>query len=471
MPATSPPRTPRHLPGLDGLRGLAAAAVVVLHVWMYTTPVAERRGGAVGAVIGELRLGVIAFFVMSAFLLVRPWLGAAAGGRPLPRAGAFLLRRAARILPGYWLALLGAFALLRDTGSGRAAGAGQLPVLALLAQFQVDGARLLLVPQSWSLAVELSFYALLPLAGWALVRTARRAGPRAGALLVAGALIAAGLAWGLLAETGRWPVTTTTSLPGYLPIFGCGIAAAVLPVPGRAGARRCLLVLGALLVVLDGRWHSQGTGLLGHVVGDLPAAAGFGIFVAALAAGPAGLLERAPLRWLGTVSFGVYLWHLPVLYALLARELLPADTAAAYAVVMVPSLALAAMSWYGLERPVMRWAGRRGSTQPLAGSERAYATPRLTHGSSVRFVPTPAASTRSHPCITRPRISIGPACGRPARASVSSGSTRTMSPPLPLAATAMWPATRNAKPPNIRFSVTSGSPAISSRMRFARSSS
>jgi peptidoglycan/LPS O-acetylase OafA/YrhL len=129
--------------------------------------------------------------------------------------------------------------------------------------------------------------------------------------------------------------------------------------PRSAAARRGLLALGWLLVVLDGLWHSHRTGLTGHVVGDLPAAAGFALVVAALTAGPAGVLERAPVRWVGTISYGLYLWHLPVLYALRAHGALPADAPVAIVAVLVPSVALAACSWYGLERPALQWLARR----------------------------------------------------------------------------------------------------------------
>src|SRR5439155_3407205 len=77
--------------------------------------------------------------------------------------------------------------------------------------------------------------------------------------------------------------------------------------------------------------------------------------------------------------------------------------------------------------PAPACPGTRGardeSAQPLGGSERAYATPRLTQGSSWRLVFRPSASTRSQPCIARPRISKGRACGLASSASVSSGST------------------------------------------------
>jgi len=349
-----------HLPGLDGLRGLAALGVVILHVWMYTGANRPDVSTLLDTVIGEFRIGVVAFFVLSAFLLVKPWIAAAGGERDRPPVAHFLFRRAARILPAYWAAMFAAFFVLQGTGSGRAAPAGDLPIFAALGQFQVDATRKLLIPQAWSLAVELSFYLLLPLAGWAIVRLARSRGPRFATLALSAFLGAAGIAWCTLAELVDLPLTTTVSLPTYLPVFACGMAASALPVPRGLAGRRAMLVGGAAIVFLNSLWHSQGTGFVGHVLLDMPAAAGFGIAVAALAAGPAGLLERQPIRWLGTVSYGLYLWHLPVLYGLRAHELLPyRSTLESMGVVLGLSLVLAAISWYALERPIMRLTQRR----------------------------------------------------------------------------------------------------------------
>src|SRR4029453_14063604 len=76
----------------------------------------------------------------------------------------------------------------------------------------------------------------------------------------------------------------------------------------------------------------------------------------------------------------------------------------------------------------------------FGGDRRAAAAPRLTQGSSWRFVRTPSSSTRSQPCISRPRITNGCACGFSTRASVSSGGTRRRKPPRARAATDMVPA-------------------------------
>ena len=105
------------------------------------------------------------------------------------------------------------------------------------------------------------------------------------------------------------------------------------------------------------------------------------------------------------------------------------------------------------------------------GSERAYVVPSSTHLASWRLVRTSCDSTRSHPFIDRPRIFMGRAFVVATSASDCAGSTRTRSPPWPLAATAMLPPMRKASPPNILCSVRSDSLPASSRIRSASCSS
>jgi peptidoglycan/LPS O-acetylase OafA/YrhL len=369
---------PSHLPsptagstsrlnGLDGLRGLAAVAVVVLHVWMYTEANAPGRPVLVDAVIGELRVGVVLFFVLSAFLLVRPWVAAARGERPAPQLGRFALRRLARVAPAYWAALAGAFLLLHGTGHGRATGPETLPAFALFLQNLFPQTRGRLDPPMWSLAVEISFYLALPAVGWLLVRAARR--PRwglAGPLLVCAGLVAAGLAWTALGVAREWAPEVMWTLPTYIGLFACGIAAAVLAHGRRLGRPSAALLFAAgwAAVVLNGVWHSGGTGFTGHVVADLPAALGFAAVIVAVALRPPGLLSSAPLHALGALSYGIYLWHMPVLYGLQLRDAFPQTALPALAAVLGPTLVLATASWLLVERPVLRWAARTTRPRP-----------------------------------------------------------------------------------------------------------
>ena len=351
------------MPGLDGLRGLAALAVVVLHVWMYTDANRAGRPDLVDAVAGELRVAVGLFFVLSGFLLARPWIAAARGERPMPDLRRFAVHRIARIGPAYWVALAGAFLLFRGTGHGREAGAAALPVFALFLENMTSATRGTLDPPMWSLGIEVAFYALLPLVGWGMVAAAARSRRAVGGpLLVCGGLLAVNVAWMTAGTLGGWPPETMWTLPTYLGLFACGIATAVL-VHGRRPGRALSVVLlagGWALVAWNGWWHSDGTGLSGHVLADLPAAAGFAAVIAVVATRPPGLLASVPMRTLGGLSYGVYLWHMPVLEALRLHGAFPKRAAEALPAVLGPTLVLAALSWWLVERPVLRRVARGG---------------------------------------------------------------------------------------------------------------
>ena len=113
--------------------------------------------------------------------------------------------------------------------------------------------------------------------------------------------------------------------------------------------------------------------------------------------------------------------------------------------------------------------GLRPATYLLLGREPAYPTPRLTHLDSCRLVRTSSTVRRSQPRIGRPRISIGSAGVIAISLSESAGSTRTRTPPCPLAAMAMFPPTRKASPPNMACSETSTPSGSNARIRSASS--
>src|SRR5919199_4367537 len=87
---------------LDGLRGLAALGVVLLHVWIYTDANLPGVSISLDRWMGELRICVLLFFVLSGFLLAQPWVAAARGERPAPAVGGYGLRRLGRDGPGDW---------------------------------------------------------------------------------------------------------------------------------------------------------------------------------------------------------------------------------------------------------------------------------------------------------------------------------------------------------------------------------
>jgi len=185
----------RRSASLDGLRGLAALSIFVFHGWLYTMPApdATDRSSVGDYAAHELRLGLVAFFVLSGFLLSRPWFAAALGERRPPNLGRYLRARAARILPAYYVALIGSIVLLwglKGTPGLRLPPAGELPLFAVFGQNFSPASVMKLNPPMWSLAVEIMFYALLPVIGWLALRLPRRRSTQA---LVPLALLALGL--------------------------------------------------------------------------------------------------------------------------------------------------------------------------------------------------------------------------------------------------------------------------------------
>jgi acetyltransferase len=375
---------------LDGVRGIAALSVLAYHVWLYTQarPDATRRGTWIDYAAHEMRLGLVAFFVLSGFLLYRPWLRAALGEAGRPRLGSYLVRRAARVMPAYYLALAGSVALLWHLDAVPGVRIPEVTDLALFAVFAenfFDGPLMSLDPPMWTLSVEVSFYLALPVAGWAALRAA---GGRLRQAAVPLALLGAGIGWNAWLAQGGATMPLTKTLPAMLPYFAVGMLGALVA-HGRTIPRRAVWVLAAgaiTLVVADAWWHSAvTTGTAPVIWRDLPAAIGFGALVAVAAHGErAGRVLGTPLlAGLGTVSYGVYLWHVPLILWAKGHGLLPGSPVVAGLVALGATLIVATTSWFAVEKPALAWAHRR---TPRARHPHE-ATPR---SSARRRAPVPA---------------------------------------------------------------------------------
>jgi peptidoglycan/LPS O-acetylase OafA/YrhL len=376
-PPARPPRRGR-LDALDGLRGIAALGVLVLHVWMFSYgDDGKPPKGFLDFALGELRLGVQLFFVLSGFLIFRPFAAAVLDGvKHGPDLKRYMIRRAARILPGYWLALGASFLLLKHLDHPMQVDPAELPVFLVFAQNHFLETIKHLDPPMWTLAIEVSFYATLPIFGLLAIkaigglRRSRRAALTALTLLV----VAGGVLSTILAYTHRWPQTLSTSLLPHLVEFGAGMTAAVLLHDRPTLTRRhaaALALLGVALVIANSWWHATGqsTKDLRSWVGDAPGIAGLAIVLAVLVAGPwpARLLSRGPAKWLGSISYGVYLIHFPVIVFLRMTERWPEGSLTQELIkVMAITIPLATFSWLCVERPAIRWAQRvtaRSGTQ------------------------------------------------------------------------------------------------------------
>ncbi|EKA60693.1 acyltransferase [Janibacter hoylei PVAS-1] len=232
---------PGRILGLDALRAVAAWLVLLSHVAFWTGAGAE---GIIGGLAVRGELGVAIFFALSAYLLSTPFVRRALGGHvewSLPR---YLVRRAARILPGYLLALAFVVAVAALLG-GAAASALDVPtVLAHLVIGQgLTGETFQAFTQTWSLTSEVTFYLLLPLAALVAAPLVRgvQAAPSARRLLGLCAVVALvgigqqGVA--ALVPDARWGGLLATSAAGHAAWFAVGVAVAVLVESERAGCR------------------------------------------------------------------------------------------------------------------------------------------------------------------------------------------------------------------------------------------
>jgi peptidoglycan/LPS O-acetylase OafA/YrhL len=346
----------RHSP-LDGLRAVAAIFVLLTHAAIYSG--LATAGGDTARYAQRLEVGVAVFFVISGFVLYRPFVSARLDGRPLPLLGRYAGRRALRIVPAYWLALsvsalaLGFAGVLSASGFFTYYGFGQI-----YSQRTLTGGLV----QAWTLCVEVTFYAFLPVWAWALRIRApaerdailRREGLALVALAAASLAWKAGFAWSGSPERvvdSPW----LHSLPAYLDQFALGMGLAVLTA-WRTPSARVIPAVGIALAVVAFWAVSVRIGI-GYALFEpytrwqylarhlLYAAVGIGLVAAAVSAAPGrGLVGRAlanaPVRFLGTISLD---WHPFLLGAALTLAL---------------TAAVAAASWYGLERPLLR-AGSR----------------------------------------------------------------------------------------------------------------
>ncbi|MCL5444975.1 MAG: acyltransferase [Actinobacteria bacterium] len=363
--------TGQYLRPLDGLRALAVGGVLAYHLQL---------GWASGGY-----LGVDLFFVLSGFLitslLLEEWVRTAG-----IRLIAFWGRRARRLLPALFLMVLGvaAFVVL-DGRFGPPGNVAQIDLSGLrgdalatlfyvanwhsifahqsyFAQFSAPSP----LEQTWSLAIEEQFYLIWPPFLLLVLSVFSRSWRRVGLAITVVGAIGSALLMAVLYHPGTDPsrVYFGTDTRGFDLLIGAALAmlVAARPQPGRV-VRTSLHTLGPIAaVVLGFFWVTAGT------PGGIPSSWMFtgGFFVCAILAviviadvrqihqGPLGkLLAIQPLRWIGRISYGIYLWHWPIfVYFNTAR------TGLTGAVLDVSRVALtvgvAAASFYLVEQPIRR---------------------------------------------------------------------------------------------------------------------
>jgi peptidoglycan/LPS O-acetylase OafA/YrhL len=394
-----PPGNPR-FPLFDGLRAIAAGAILVTHVAGLTT---FNTGNALGAYTARLNMGVAFFFVISGFLLYRPFLAARFAGRPVPRIRDYARRRVLRILPAYWLALT----VLAATVGLCGVFSHDWWIYYLLLQNNSQATVLCGIGAAWSLCIEAAFYVALPLWALLMARVQRGRSSRSMVRIEVAALLAVSLV-SIAARTLAWrtyghQTDVDISLLGNADWFayGMGLALASVALAGRERDSRIVRVVSdrpwvpwalaaflwwldatqlgmdrALPPVYDGtRWLEEHLifPLIGLLVA-LPAA--FGDPRRGL---PRKILGHPFLAWFGLVSYGVFLWHQPLMAPVIERggdAIIPGMPFVSLLVSMLAvSMAVAAASYYLVERPILRFKDRRRPPPTTAPESQREAVP------------------------------------------------------------------------------------------------
>ena len=407
----------RSFPNLDAYRAIGMLMIMTMHV-AFASGLQFRS--SLGSLFARLEVGLPIFFIVSGFLLYRPYVVSVVSGDPQASAGSFLRRRALRIIPGYWFALVVIallFGLPLANGSGGLTNGWPTPWMWFLFLTLLSTLRAATafqgISQAWSIGVEVCFYLMLPVFARTMRRMigtddsstqVRRMLVSCAGLYVGSQLWRIGLVW----AHPRWITSAVFWLPSHLDLFAIGMSLAVLsvandlgrPVPrlfdhlGRHPAQSWIAALVLWLVVANpGGVENSLTTMFATVPRPLEIGSEYvvrqflyglaGLFLLAPAVfGPqsAGLIRRVlsskPLVWGGAISYGFYLWHL----ALLGRAEEWTDSQAFHGsflklwlLTLALSTAAGALSHYLVERPFLELKDR-----PLGGRGRPSrrATPR-----------------------------------------------------------------------------------------------
>jgi peptidoglycan/LPS O-acetylase OafA/YrhL len=339
-------RASRRIEELDGIRGFAALGVVAYHLWSYYVPFGW--------------LGVDLFFVLSGFLITSIIIEGIQQSGFLSR---FYLRRASRIVPIYYLCI-GAITVLNAALSLHLTLLESLPWYLTYTQntwmyFGVDGPFLSVLGHTWTLAIEEQFYLVWPLAIW-LAGSARIIPMSCLLVLVSGIARAFGFHEHLL----------LTKCDGFaFGAIGAALLAATPTAPSIRWLFRAMLLLGSSAVGVAVAWFGvrrfaadEGAIISAQSVVWMPIIYAMFLGSVGVCAVDRGHLLLAPLRWrpiryVGTISYGLYLYHYIVIVLLRQfPEVSQAVGRVGMSILIVgASMSIASFSWHWLEEPILRW--------------------------------------------------------------------------------------------------------------------
>ncbi|HEX4483664.1 MAG TPA: acyltransferase [Solirubrobacteraceae bacterium] len=387
---------PRQLLAGDALRGIAALLVVLLHVGVFSLSWKHGPGFVVTSESPELlrpvwgvlarpltlaRGGIYIFFALSGYLLTRSFLASYTIGTPLPSIARYARNRVLRIVPAFWVVTT--VYMLWQHG-WRGSGIGGVAAVYAFAQNYHFSAAANVIPQAWTLDIEIAFYVLIPIAALLALAAARRfrSTPRQRLWAVLAVLIVAFAASVYLKARAGNLTWNTYNLAQYLFAFLPGVAlAAIEPFAAprlratQAGRWLAWAALGAS-VALIAAFVSLPVSEQALRVVCVSLACG------ALLAAPLALqwstggcwrvLDNRVMHWLGERSYGIYLIHLTLMMHVLGWVGLGYGVKATFwlTLLITTSLTLVAadLSWRLIERPALqrRLPWRRAEFAPAA---------------------------------------------------------------------------------------------------------
>lgn len=371
---------------LDAYRGIAALSIVVYHVYVYARDDAGRylfEGTWLDLFLRILDSGVAWFFVLSGFVIFLPFARAVIKQRGAQPTRRFLIRRAIRILPVYYVAILIVWSL-------RYAGhpsqwidlIEHLTFTHIFDQAHFFGT----IGPAWSLGVEVVFYLFLAVTSpWAYRACSRLHTPRSRAVALTGGVAMLGIA--SLAYKW-WAFTVARILPwenyplyygplAQIDIFALGmlLAVVVASTEGRwaLGSVAVALLRVTALTLFGGAALLRFANMYAFVYFNVLAGVAFTLIIASTVLGAPKsawkqVLAYPALQFLGAISYSLYLWHEPVLAVLVWWRIVTPGMVAAFPfgmlVSVVLSIAVATISYRIVERPAMQlrswftWDGR-----------------------------------------------------------------------------------------------------------------
>ncbi|MHB1785044.1 MAG: acyltransferase family protein [Acidimicrobiales bacterium] len=414
----TPQRRTVHFPCFDGLRAIAAVSVVMVHT-SFDSGFTPRS--PYGIYTARLEIGVAVFFLISGFLLYRPFAVAHMAKRPGPSPVKFWLRRLLRIVPAYWLALTVVTYGLHAVSLG-----DWRSVLGHYGFAQIYRADWVLsgITQAWSLCTEMSFYLFLPLYAGVVVLGQRRGGHgptnrlssgrspnRQLQIELIGLVVLVVISLGYRAEVAHSKALIAdlmySWLPGYLDLFAYGMALAVLSAWSQTTGRESRWFRSRLMPWVS--WALAGITYWGVAHIGIPTSPlyhsdmvlsferqglyGLFSFFLLLPAvfGPQdrGLVRRFlrfwPVASVGVISYGVYLWHQEWLTEYFKWEhlkLFQVSFPGLVLAVLSLSIASASASYFLAEKPILRLKDRlrpRPLTAGSRGESSHFSRPSVRH--------------------------------------------------------------------------------------------